>query len=146
MSDRVPVPDPALLRRAGRRMIIALVLVLFLTMFFTVGGIALLAAGELAGLPFAVGGAVLQLASIVLVVATLRIRRTLDDRSVARSSLVAAHRTAGQVRRVALGTLFALILYGVVRLLLGDPWSLATACLIGIGLFFLAKGCKAMRV
>jgi ABC-type Co2+ transport system permease subunit len=133
------------MRRAGRRMTVALVLVVVLTMFFTVGGGTLLAAGELAGLPLAVGGAVLQIAAIVLVVATLRIRRTLDDRSVARSSLASAHRTTGWVRRVVLGTLVALLGYGVVRLVLGDPWSLATACIVGIGLFFLARGSKAMR-
>jgi hypothetical protein len=68
------------------------------------------------------------------------------DRGVARSSLVAARQAAGWVGRVALGTLLALIGYGVVRLLLGDPWSLATACLVGIALFFLARGSKAMRV
>ena len=38
-------------------MTIALVFLLVLTTFFTVGGISLVAAGELFGLPFAVGGA-----------------------------------------------------------------------------------------
>jgi hypothetical protein len=144
MSDRVHVPDPALMRRAGRRMTTALVIMLILTTFFTVGGISLVIAGEFAGLPLAVGGAVLQIACIVLVVATLRVRRTLDGRTVARSSLLTARRTAGRVQRIALVTLFALILYGVVRLLLGDPWSLITAFLIGIGLLLLARGSKAM--
>jgi hypothetical protein len=50
-------------------MTVAVVIVLVLTMFFTAGGISLLAAGELPGLPFAVGGAVLQVAAITLVVA-----------------------------------------------------------------------------
>ncbi|WP_125810173.1 hypothetical protein [Actinoplanes sp. ATCC 53533] len=122
----------------------ALVIVLILTTFFTAGGISLLASGELPGLPLAVGGAVLQIAAIVLVVATLGIRRTLDAHTVARSSLLAARRTARWVRRIALVTLLALVGYGLVRLVLGDPWSLITACIIDIGLFLLARGSKAI--
>src|SRR5690349_23707022 len=132
-SDRVHVPDPALLRRAATRMTVAVVILLILTTFFTAGGISLLAAGEPPGLPFAAGGAVLQLAAIALVVATRRVRRTLDGQTVARSSLISARRTSGWVRRSTLATLLALIAYGAVRLALGDPWSLVTAGIIGIG-------------
>ncbi|MET8153699.1 hypothetical protein ACIBSW_27515 [Actinoplanes sp. NPDC049668] len=144
MSDRVHVPDPELMRRAGRRMTTALVIMLILTTFLTVAGISLVAAGELAGLPLAVGGAVLEIAAIVLVVATLRVRRTLDGRTIARSALLTARQTANRVYRVALVTTIALIGYGVVRLVLGDPWSLVTACVISIGLFLLARGSKSM--
>ncbi|GAA3344165.1 hypothetical protein GCM10020358_46300 [Amorphoplanes nipponensis] len=146
MSDRVHVPDPALMRRAGRRMTVALVILLILTTVLTVGGISLLVAGELAGLPLAVGGAVLEVAAVVLVVTTLRIRRTLNAQTVARSALLTASRTAGRVRLVVLVTLLALVAYGVARLLAGDRWSLVTAGIIGIGLFLLARGSKAMRV
>lgn len=45
------------MRRAGTRMLIALIIVLVLATFFTAGGISLTAAGELPGLPLAVGGA-----------------------------------------------------------------------------------------
>lgn len=146
MSDRVHVPDPALMRRAGRRMAYALVMLLILTTFFTVGGISLLVAGELPGLPFAVGGAVLAIAAIVLVVATVRVRRTLEGQTVARSSLLTARRTAGWVRRITLATAAALIVYGIVRVFVGDPWSLLTAGIISVALLLLARGSKAMRV
>jgi hypothetical protein len=125
-------------------MTIAVVIMLILTTFFTAGGVSLLVAGELPGLPFAVGGAVLQIAAIALVVATWHVRRTLDGRTVARSSLLTARRAAGWVRRITLATLIALLGYGVIRLTLGDPWSLVTACVISIGLFLLARGGKNM--
>ena len=143
-NDRVPVPDPALMRRAATRMTVAVVIVLVLTTFFTAGGISLLIAGELPGLPLAIGGAVLQIAAIALVVATWRVRRTLDAQTVARSALQTARLTSGWVRRITLTTLFALLGYGVIRLALGDPWSLVTACVISIGLFLLARGSKAI--
>ena len=143
-NDRVHVPDPALMRRATRRMTVSLVFVLILTTFFTGGGISLVAADELAGLPFAVGGAVLQVSAIALVVATRNIGRTLADQTVARSSLQTARRTSGWVRRITLATLIGLIGYGVVRMASGDPFSLLTAGIIGIGLFFLARGSKVI--
>jgi hypothetical protein len=143
-DDRVHVQDPAFMRRATRRMTIAVVFLLILTTFFTAGGVSLVAAGELSGLPFAVGGAVLQIAAIALVVATWHVRRTLDGQTVARSSLVTARRAAGWVRRVTLATLIVLLGYGVIRLTLGDPLSLITACIIDIGLFLLARGSKTI--
>lgn len=145
MSDRIHVDDPAFMRRARRRMTVALVMVLILTSFFTAGGISLVAAGELPGLPLAIGGAVLQIAAIVLVVATLRVGRSLDGQTVTRSSLRTARRTAGAVRLTAVVTLLALLLYGAVRFALGDHWSIVTAGIIGIALFFLARGGKALR-
>ena len=145
-NDRVHVPDPALMRRATRRMTISLVFLLILTTFFTVGGISLVAAGEPAGLPFAVGGTVLQISAIALVIATWNIRRTLAGQTVARSSLLTARRTSGWVRRLTLATIIALIGYGIVRIALGDQFSLLTAGIIGIGLFLLARGSKAISL
>ncbi len=132
------------MRRATKRMTIALVFLLILTTFFTVGGISLVAAGELSGLPFAVGGVVLQVSAIALVIATWNIRRALDGQSVARASLLTARRASIWVRRVTLATIVALIGYGIVRTALGDPLSLVTACIIGIGLLFLARGSKTI--
>ena len=143
-NDRVHVPDPALMRRATRRMTISLAFLLILTTFFTVGGISLVAAGELPGLPFAVGGAVLQIGAIALVIAPWNIRRTLDGQTVARSSLLTARQTSGWVRRIALATIIVLIGYGIVRITLGDAFSLVTAGIISIGLFLLARGSKTI--
>jgi uncharacterized membrane protein len=144
MSDRVRVEDPAYMRRAAKRMTFALVMVLALTSFFTVGGISLVRAGELPGLPFAIGGAVLQLAAVVLVVAALGVRSSLRDQSVSRSSMVRARRTIRVVRLTLFGTALALILYAVARLALGDPWTLLTVAVIGFALLLLARGTKAI--
>ncbi|MGW4946364.1 hypothetical protein ACWEOZ_32820 [Actinoplanes sp. NPDC004185] len=143
-NDRVPVEDPAFMRRATRRMTIALIFLLVVTTFFTVGGVSLVVADELSGLPFAVGGAVLQIGAIALVIATWNIRRTLDGKSVARASLLTARRTSSRVRRITLATVIALIAYGIVRTALGDPLSLVTACIIGLGLLLLARGSKTI--
>ena len=145
-NDRVHVPDPALMRRATRRMTISLVLLLILTTFFTIGGISLVTAGELAGLPFAVGGAVLQVSAIALVIAMWNTRRTLAGQTVARSSLLTARRASGWVRRITLATIIALIGYGIVRTVLHDPFSLLTAGIISIGLFLLARGSKIISL
>jgi len=123
-------------------MVTAMVLVLILTAPLTVGGISLAAQGELPGLPLAVGGAVLQICCLVLVVATLRIRRTLDGRTIARSALLTARRAATWVRRTALATLLALLLFGLARLAFDDRWSLLTAFIMGVGLLVLATGSK----
>jgi hypothetical protein len=143
-ENRLHIPDPDLMRRAGTRMAVALIIVLILTAPFTIGGVTLLAAGELPGLPLAVGGAVLQISCIVLVVVTLRIRRTLDGPTIARSALLTARRVAAWTRRTALLAILALILFGLVRLAFDDRWSLGTASLMSIGLFFLANGGKNM--
>jgi hypothetical protein len=143
-DNRVHVPDPVLMRRAGNRMVIAMVMILILTLPFTVGGISLLIAGELPGLPLAVGGFVLEICSIVLVAASLRVRRTLDGQTIARPALLAARRVAGGVRRTAVVTILALILFGLIRSAFGDGWSLLTAAILSIGLFLLARGTKTM--
>jgi hypothetical protein len=99
VSDtRIQIADPTLMRRAASRMVLGLVIVLVLTTFFTAGGISLLIAGELPGLPFAVGGAIVQLALIALVVASLNIRRTVAGDTISSTTLVAARRTATFVR------------------------------------------------
>jgi hypothetical protein len=141
-NDRVHVPDPALLRRAARRMTIAVVIMVVLTTFFTAGGISLLTAGELPGLPLAVGGATIQIGAIALLIATWHVRRTLNGHTIARSSLVTARRTSGWVRRITLATTVVLIVYGLIRLTLGDPWTLLTTGIIGVALFLLASACQ----
>ncbi len=146
MTDtRIPVPDPPLMRRAARRMTVALVVVLALTTIVTVAGFTLLATGQLPGLPLAAGGLILQLALIVLVVVTLRVRYTLDGNTISRAALADARRITVGVRRLALTTIAALLVYALIRLGFGDPWSLLTAVLIGIALWFLAAGAKRIR-
>ena len=140
-NDRVHVPDPTLMRRATRRMTISLVFLLILTMFFSVGGMSLVVAGELPGLPFAVGGAVLQIGAIALVIATWNVRRTLNGQTVARSSLLTARRISGWVRRITPGDNLGA---HRVRLALDDAFSLVTAGIISIGLFLLARGSKTI--
>jgi hypothetical protein len=144
-ENRLHIPDPNLIRRAGTRMTIALIIVLILTTPFTVGGITLLANSELPGIPLAVGGAVLQIACIVVVAVTLRIRRTLNGTTIARSTLLTARQVTARTRHTALATIPALILFGLVRLAFDDRWSLGTACIMSIGLFVLANGSKNMR-
>jgi len=124
-------------------MVRTLVIALVLTSFFTFGGISLVTAGEVAGLPFAVGGAVLQIAAVALVGAARGVSRSLESQTVARPAMVAARRRVAVIRRVALGTVIVLFLYGVTRLVLGDPWSLVTAALIGFVLFLFANGIRA---
>lgn len=146
VSDpRIQVPDPALMRRAASRTVLVLVVVLALTTFFTAAGVSLLAAGELPGLPFAVGGAVVQLALVVLVVAMLRVRRSLDGQTIARTALVTARRTTVAVGRAALATLAALLLYALARLTLGDRGTLLTAGIISPALLTLSVGTKRLR-
>lgn len=141
-DNRIHVPDPALMRRAGNRMILALVAILIFATPFTIWGIVLLAAGELPGLPLAVGGAVLEIATVVLVVTTLRIRSTLDHDTISRESLLQARRVARGVRLASLTTVLALIAYGLIRGLTGEWWSLLTALLIGVALYLLGSGAK----
>jgi membrane protein implicated in regulation of membrane protease activity len=83
----------------------------------TVWGITLLAAGELPGLPLAVGGAVLEVAAVVLTAAALRVRRTLSQETVSRDSLLAGRRVAGRVRLASLVTLLGLVVFGFVLVL-----------------------------
>ncbi|NMO50057.1 hypothetical protein HH310_02450 [Actinoplanes sp. TBRC 11911] len=143
-DDRVRVPDPALMQRAGTRMLLALIIVLILVTPLTVGGITLLVAGEAAGLPLAAGGVVLGVAAIVLTVTTRRIRRTLDQGTVARGALEAARRVSRRVRLACLTTLLALIVFGVVRGLSGEWWSLGTALLMGVALYVFGNGANTM--
>lgn len=143
---RIRVPDPALMRRAGTRMVIALVIVLVLATFFTAGGVSLTAAGELPGLPLAIGGAVVQLALVIIVVAVIRIRRTLTGQTIARSALTSARRTAIFVRRLALAAIAGLLAYALVRVILGDRWTLLTAVFISIPLWVVATGARRLRI
>jgi hypothetical protein len=95
-EHRVRVPDPALMRRAGNRMIRTLIIVLVLVTPLTVGGLSLVAAGELPGLPLAIGGAVLELAAVAVTAAAFRVRSTLDHETISRTSLLAARRPLGR--------------------------------------------------
>ncbi|GIM97539.1 hypothetical protein [Paractinoplanes toevensis] len=139
-DDRIQVPDPALVRRAGKRMIPALIAILILAAPITIWGVALLSAGELPGLPLAVGGLVLAVAAVMLTMSGLRVRQTLQQNTVSRESLRKARNVARGVRFASLGTLFGLVTYGLVRGLSGEWWSLLTALLVGIALYVLGNG------
>jgi hypothetical protein len=145
MTDaRVPIPDPTLMRRAGNRMILALIAILILVTPFTIWGVVLLAAAELPGLPLAVGGVVLAIAATATTVATLQIRRTLSDGTVTRDSLLRARRVATRARAASLMTLLALLLFGLIRLLAGEWWSLLGAIMTGVALYFFARGARTV--
>ncbi|MBY8874266.1 hypothetical protein K7640_20765 [Micromonospora sp. PLK6-60] len=144
-DDRVPLPDPAAARRGARRTVLAgLVLVVLLT-GFTAGGAAMLAAGELPGLPFAVGGALAQLAVVVIVLATLWARAGGDGRSISRSRVAATLRILAGLRGVLLVALLALAAYALVRLVQGDPWTLLTGAVIALFLWLLFRGAGRIR-
>jgi hypothetical protein len=83
MADpRAPVPNPALMRRATYRMILPFIIVMVLLTFFTVGGISMVIHEELPGLPFAIGGAVAQLAVLALVGTVVCVRLTVNADTV----------------------------------------------------------------
>jgi hypothetical protein len=145
MSDhRIRIPDPALIRRAGNRMIAALVAILALATPLTIWGIVLTVAGEWAGVPLAVGGLVLAIAAITLTLSTLQIRGSLVRDSVSRESLLRARRTTRNVRRACLATLLGLLADGLIRGLVGEWWSMLTALVMGLVLFILATGTTNM--
>jgi hypothetical protein len=145
-QGRVPVPDPALMRRSTSRILVALIAFLLLSSFFTVGGISLVAAGELPGLPLAVGGAVVQLAVLAIVLAGLRVRSTLTGGTVSRVAVSAALRTLTIVRIGTVTTIFAAMLYAIARAIVGDRWTLLTAAIMAIILWATASSAsKAMK-
>jgi hypothetical protein len=139
-ENRVQVPDPSVMRRAGKRVVVATIAILILATLLTIWGITLLAAGELPGLPLAVGGAALGIGAVVLASATLRVRRTLDHDTVSRDAMLAARWVVGLVRTGLLLTLLLLVVFGLVRVLAGEWWSLMVALLMGAVLYLLAKG------
>ncbi|MGC5305960.1 hypothetical protein [Micromonospora zamorensis] len=116
-----------------------IVLVILLT-GFTAGGIGMLRAGEIPGLPFAVGGAVAQVSVIVIVVTVLRARAGGDGRSLLRSRLVSASHLLGGLRRALLVALVALALYALVRVVLGDRWTLLTSAFIALFFWLIYRG------
>jgi hypothetical protein len=144
-ESRLHVPDPDLMRRAFTRMVVALVFLVVLTAFFIIGGITLLANGEVPGLPLAVGGLVLLLGCVVLVATTRRVRRSLREQTISREALSAARRAAIMVRRTAILAAVALLVFGLVRIAFGDGWSLLTAAVMSVGLWLLARGGNTMR-
>jgi hypothetical protein len=145
MADpRVPVPDVTLMRRATYRMIIPFIVVMFLLTFFTAGGTSMLINGELPGLPFAIGGAIAQLAVLTLVIAVLRVRLTLSGDTISATALAAASRITRLTRRALLATIAGLLLYALIRAVLGDPWTLLTAAIISIALWTTAIGARRL--
>ncbi|GAA3943365.1 hypothetical protein [Actinoplanes auranticolor] len=84
----------------------------------------------------------MQIGAIALLVATWHVRRTLDGQTIARSSLMTARQTSRWVRRATLATVTLLVVYGLIRLTLGDQWTLLTAGVIGVALFLLATSSK----
>jgi hypothetical protein len=145
MADsRVPVPDPALMRRATYRIIVPFIIVMVLLTFFTVGGISLVINGELPGLPFAIGGAIAQLAVLVLVGTVLRVRLTLNGDTISTSAVTAAGRTVRLVRRALRAAVAALLLYALVRAAIGDRWTLLTAAIISVALWTIAVGTRRL--
>ncbi len=144
-NPRVRVPDTAAMRRSPWRLIRATVIVLVLLTFFTAGGISIVRAGELPGLPFAIGGAIAQLTVIVFFVATLRVRATLDGDTVSRRAVTAARRTVAALRVTLWITIVGLTAYGLVRALQGDGWTLLPTLIIDVMLWLLAKGMTRLR-
>ena len=139
-ENRVRVPDPTLMRRAGNRVVVATIAILILATPLIVWGMTLLVAGELPGLPLAVGGAALGVGAVVLASATLRVRRTLDHDTVSRETMRAARRVIGLVRTALLLTLLLLVVFGIARVLAGEWWSLLIALLVGVVVYLLARG------
>jgi len=139
-ENRVRVPDPTLMRRAGNRVVVATIAILILATPLTIWGITLLAAGELPGLPLALGGAALGIGAVVLASATLQVRRTLDHDTVSREAMQTAGRIVRLVRTGLLLTLLLLVAFGVVRALTGEWWSLLVALLVGAVIYLLAIG------
>jgi hypothetical protein len=125
-------------------MIIPFIIVMFLLTFFTAGGVSMLTAGELPGLPFAVGGAIAQFAILTLIVAVLQVRLTLAGDTISATALAAASRTARLIRRIVLVAIVGLFIYGLVRVVLGDPWTLLAAALVSVVLGTVAVGAQRL--
>ncbi|MEV0156722.1 hypothetical protein AB0H57_23750 [Micromonospora sp. NPDC050686] len=143
-DDRIPLPDPAAARRGARRTVVAGIVLVILLTGFTAGGTAMLAAGELPGLPFAVGGALAQVAVIVIVLATLWARAG-GDRGISRSRVAATLRILAGLRGLLLVALIALAVHALVRLVQGDPWTLLTGAVIALFLWLLYRGAGRIR-
>jgi hypothetical protein len=143
-DDRISIPDPVFMRKAGRRAVRALVIILVLTALFTVGGISAIAHGEPTGIPLAVGGFALDIACIALVVAAARVPRTLEGHTIARSAVQNARTTTTWVRRGAWLTVLALLAYGVARVAVDDPWSFLVALAMSAALIILAQATRTL--
>lgn len=143
--DRVPVADPDTVRRGARRGIRATVIVQLLLTGFTASGTAMLLRGDHYGIPFAVGGAASQLASLALTVGGLRVSGSLRDDTVSRTALATAVRIFTTTWVALLVTAIVLGAYAVVRLAAGDPWPLLTTAVIGVPLLLLLRGARRLR-
>jgi hypothetical protein len=145
VREPVPLPNPAAARRGARRTVLAGIASIILLTGFTAGGIAMLAAGELPGLPFAVGGLAAQLAVLVLVVTVLRARSGATSAGLSRSKLESAGEAFNFLRRVLLAVLVVLVGYAAVRAVLGDYWTLITTAIIGFVLLLLHRGARRLQ-
>ncbi|RLP93463.1 hypothetical protein [Micromonospora sp. CV4] len=138
-NDRVPLVDPTAARRSARRSIRIGTLVFIGLTGFTASGTAMVTAGELPGLPFAVGGAAAQVAVAVLV-GTLIYARSGSREGLLRNRLATAARVFRQLQWALLAVLVVLAGYALTRLIMGDPWTLLTAGIIGVLLALLLRG------
>lgn len=144
-ASRIPVADPESMRRGARRSVFVGVILLILLTGFTVGGASILAAGELPGLPFTVGGAVAQLSVVSLNVAALRVRSSLDGRTVSRVAVHTARRVLAISYAVLLLTTGGLVSYALLRVAFGDLATLLTTAIISVPLWLLLRGTGRAR-
>jgi hypothetical protein len=134
-NDRIHIPNVDFMRQGAWRAVFAGTIVFLLVGGFTVGGISMVAAGEMPGLPFAVGGLVLQLSVIVMLSAVFRVRSSLDGDTVSRRAMTGAGNMHTGLGILLLCTLIGLALYSMVRfLLIEDPWTALTTLIIGVPL------------
>ncbi|WP_410815060.1 hypothetical protein [Micromonospora sp. 067-2] len=143
-NDRVPLVDPAAARRSARRSIWIGTLVFLGLTGFTASGTAMVIAGELPGLPFAIGGATAQIA-VAVIVGTLIYTRSGESAGLLRRRLASAGRIYRRLWWALLAVLVALAAYALVRLIMGDPWTLLTAGIIGVLLALLLRGAALLH-
>ncbi|MEU8181701.1 hypothetical protein AB0B85_11175 [Micromonospora sp. NPDC049044] len=138
-DDRIPLVDPTAARRGVRRSVtISAFLLLGLT-GFTASGTAMVRTGEIRGLPFAIGGALTQLSIVVLVGSILYSRAGSDGTFISQARRTRTNRILKAHSWLLLVALVALGSFALVRLLLGDPWTLVTSAIVGafLTLFYL---------
>ncbi|GAB3949252.1 hypothetical protein [Micromonospora vulcania] len=138
-NDRVPLADPAAARRGARKSVLAGTVVFLGLTGFTAGGTAMVTAGELPGLPFAIGGAAAQL-SVAIIVGAVIYARSGATNELLRNRLARSGRVIHRLKWGLLAVLVVLTTYALARLVMGDPWTLLTASIIGTLLALLFRG------
>jgi len=139
--DRVPVPNPPAARHAARRLPFLLAGLLIALCLPTIGGIELMVAGSLAGLPLTIGGGALALIATTWTTLAIAIRASLAGDTTSRRTLTVARRITAGCAAADLIVLGALVLFGVVRASgFHDGWTLVTALAAAtlLGIFWLA--------